>query len=194
MAKAENHEWVENIKYFLFRNGFGYAWDNPHSVHPKLVARYVKQRLDDQARQNITASINNSTRFQTLAMLKKNPSTRSEYLDNVSDPIKRQIITRLRIDLNKLATCRAQSRGNAQRERETNCCPFCVNQKESISHFLLSCQRNEPARNILFTKIEGTGYNIKSLPDPVKLQTMLKICGKNHSVNDAISRIHSENL
>ena len=73
----------------------------------KLFARYVKQRLDDQARQNITASINNSTRFQTLAMLKKNPSTRSEYLDNVSDPIKRQVITRLRIDLNKLATCRA---------------------------------------------------------------------------------------
>ena len=38
VAKAENHEWVESIKYFLFRNGFVYAWDNPHWVHPKLFA------------------------------------------------------------------------------------------------------------------------------------------------------------
>ena len=84
-------------------------------------------------------------------MLKKNPYTRSEYLDNVSDPIKRQVITRLRMmDLNKLGTCRAQSRGNAQTERGIDCCPFCVNQKESISHLLLSCQLNEPARNIFF--------------------------------------------
>ncbi len=90
------------------------------------------------------------------------------------------------MDLNKLATCRAQSRGNAQREGETDCCLFCVNQKESISHFLLSCQFNEPARNIAFTKIEGTGYNVISLPDPTKLQTMLNICSKNHSVKDGI--------
>ncbi len=44
--------------------------------------------------------------------------------------------TRLRIDLKKLATCRAQSRRNAQTVRETDCCPFCVKQKESISHLI----------------------------------------------------------
>ncbi len=34
-AKSENHDWFENVKYFLYTNGFGYAWECSSSINKK---------------------------------------------------------------------------------------------------------------------------------------------------------------
>ncbi len=48
-AKIDNHPWLKDIRHLLYKNGFGYAWENPRSVHPKRFSRLVLNRLDDQA-------------------------------------------------------------------------------------------------------------------------------------------------
>ena len=48
-AKIDDHPWLQDIRHLLYKNGFGYAWEHPPSVHPKRFSRLVLNRLDDQA-------------------------------------------------------------------------------------------------------------------------------------------------
>ena len=67
-AKIDDHPWLQDIRHLLYKNGFGYAWEHPPSVHPKRFSRLVLNRLDDQAVQMWRNKMGCSSRFKLLTL------------------------------------------------------------------------------------------------------------------------------
>ena len=164
----KEHEWLQNIQYLLYENGFGNVWNSPNSVNADLFHKYFRQRLNDIHVQNWNSKLSLSNRFDTLRMLHKNYSIEN-YIKVINDAKKREIFTRLRIDVNILSTCKGQ--GNLQQEL----CPLCNAEPESVTHFLFSCNKYSDIRTIFIDKILTHHVGFDSLNEREKLSFILNL-------------------
>lgn len=114
--------------------GFAYVW-NTQILN---IATYnaVKQRLFDNADQELIMSINTSTKLQSYCMFKED--TQSEpYLDIVRPNKYKVALSRLRLSSHSLAIETGRYTGTAREDRR---CIYCnTNAVESEFHFTLVC-------------------------------------------------------
>ena len=127
-AKRNEHSWLQSIQYVLCKNGFREMWLDKTSYDHRVFHKYFLQRLDDQFKQNLSCDIASSARFSILSSLKDHFGM-SSYLTHIHNPSIRNIFTRLRIDLNYLATCKTQ--GNF------SMCPMCKLEPETVEHITI---------------------------------------------------------
>ena len=89
------------------------------------------------------------TDFLDLAILKKEYK-QSNYLDIVHNIEIRNIITRLRLDMNKLKNCQGRYNNIPVEERK---CPSCNTSVETVRHFLIDCPLYREERINLITTL-----------------------------------------
>ena len=170
---SNQHEWMQGIHYLLKINGFGNVWNNPATVNKDNFHKYFRQRLNEIHIQNSNSKIACSNRFDTLHSIRGEYKLEN-YIKCIKDPEKREIFTRLRIDLNILSTCKSQ--GNLR----LDLCPFCKVEPESVSHFLLKCNRYLDTRKQFFDKITQKDAQFDTFNDQIKLSYLLNVeCPEN---------------
>ena len=85
------------------------------------------------------------------------------------------IITRLRLDHNKLNSCTIQTKTDPKTTNTS--CKYCPTKTETIEHFILECNFFQKERSEMEkTLAEATDYrNYKSLPNVSKLRVILNV-------------------
>ena len=108
---------------------------NPRYYDLRCFHKAFTERLNNQYRQSITCTLRASSRFRTLSALKDDVYI-SKYLTCIQNPDIRLILTRLRIDMNYLATCKT----NNNSTQGGTVCPTCNQGSETVEHYLLNCK------------------------------------------------------
>ena len=194
-CKSSNHEWYQQIKYFLLKNGLGHIIVN--SDNEGLNALYVKQkliqRLQDQHRQYYSSFIaENCTQGKTniLNICKQKDYGEQWYLFNVVSPSIRQKITRLRIDANNLNDCLFRNpRFYKSKATHNGMCGHCKNLQETVEHRLLHCSNPDfvNVREEFYNNCEKYVGNFKLRDKDFKLRWILNPNIKdNASKNDVL--------
>ena len=128
---------------------------NPRCYDLRCFHKAFIERLNDQYRQSITSTLRSSsvpyrTRFRTLSALKDDVHI-SKYLTCIQNPDIRLIFTRLRIDMNCLATCKTKKKST----QGGAVCPMCNQGSETVEHFLLSCKHFHDIRLRFLTSVKA---------------------------------------
>ena len=127
------------------------------------------QRLNDQYAQSWKNKITQSGRFLHL-ITEKDSYSRSSYTHEIQNPIVRKVYTRLRIDLNILATSKVNSGKNM-----SAICPLCKSEPETVKHFLLKCCHYEQIRNKFLEDIKQISPGIQNETAEHKLKYILDL-------------------
>ena len=134
-TKRDTHEWIQSVEHMLCTNGFRNLWMNPRCYDIICFHTAFTKRLNDHYRQSITSSLSLSSRFRTSSTLKDDVHI-ANYLTYVQNLDIRLIFTRLRLDLNCLASCKTKK--NSTHGRIV--CLVCNLGTKSVEHFLLNCK------------------------------------------------------
>ena len=105
----------------------------------------------------------------------------SPYLTHIRNPNIRNIFTRLRIDLNCLATCKTQ--GNF------SMCPMCKLEPETVEHFIIKCPHYTDERNLFTAKILPISQHYSSYDNVRKIQYILDLRCPTQAVSPCIKFI-----
>ena len=126
-----------------------------------------------------------SNRFTTLKILHSDHKMQN-YITCIKNPDIREIYTRLRIDMNILSSSR--SRGLQQHEF----CPFCNEESESVSHFLLKCKRYDYIRNDFFDCLQKRNLleSFSIMSDNDKLKYLLSVGCPTEVIGECCKFIH----
>ena len=122
------HPWLQSIKYLLTHNGFGDVFLDPMPIAPNFGKIFV-QRLNDQFQETWKSNMHASSRFVYLNQC-KNVYERSAYLSVMKTHEIRNIFTRLRVDINILASSR-------YRQPSAPVCPLCQTGVEDILYWFV---------------------------------------------------------
>ena len=143
--------WLYDVKNMLYRNGYGYVWEDPFSVNHKSFVLLFKQKLFDCFQQELFENINNS-RTLTVYRAVKNTFLYEPYLDIIKNNKHRQLLTRLRVSAHRLRIESARY-GRNRLERHERLCEICEDRTvEDEYHFILICGKYKDLRNILLPK------------------------------------------
>ena len=167
IACDNDDPWLQSIRYLLTQNGFGDVFLDPAPVTPNFGKTFV-QRLNDQFQQSWKSNMRASSRFMYLNQC-KNEYERSTYLSVIKNHEVRNIFTRLRVDMNVLATCK-------YRQPSAPDCPMCQSGVEDLEHFILFCPtwlhlRNEFLKSVrVFSPSLATASNLEKMNYILDLQ------------------------
>ena len=153
--KNGKFEWSQNIMALLFKNGYGYVWQNPSHVDPFSFHKEFRERLDVQFVQNLTDKIETSTRFDLLkTILNKDSEFKTQpYITIIKNPTVREIFTRLRTDINILESCKSKIGSSPS----GGCCTFCPTQDlETPYHTIFICDKFANIRQNAYMHIKST--------------------------------------
>ena len=100
---------MQSVQHLLYENGFGDVWLNPQSVNKETFHNHFKQRLKDQFVQGWNSKLEASNRFDTLKIIHHDYKVEN-YVTAIRNPCIREVFTRLRIDLNILASSKTHGR------------------------------------------------------------------------------------
>ncbi len=136
-CKDNNHVWLKDINHFLTNNGLGHIWNNVSNLKGSYVKSKIDQRLRDQYNQYyMSYRGENSDRSYMVNVCDQNDIyLKKQYLSVVMSPHVRSVITKLRIDANKLNECRFR---HYRKKSETSTCTHC-GIPETVKHRLLIC-------------------------------------------------------
>ena len=132
-AKDENHTWIQQIHGILTKFGLGHIWKNPRLTSARILGNTFQLRLNDIYTQTWRTTQSQSNRFNLQSTL-QNSYHMSPYLNNVNAIESRNILTRLRVDMNYLN----ESMGRQNRS-PTRFCPNCPSIIETVTHFIMDC-------------------------------------------------------
>ena len=149
-TKRDSQEWIQSVEHMLCTNGFRDVWMNPGCYDLRCFHKAFIERLNDQYRQSITSTLRSSSRFRTVSALKDDVHI-SKYLTCIQNPDIRLFFTRLRIDMNCLATCKTKKKSTQGRA----VCPMCYQGSETVEHFLLNCKQFHDIRLRFITSIKA---------------------------------------
>ena len=166
LSVSENHQWIQSMKFLLTSNGLADIWYDP-PVTCGQSHRLFKNRLNDQFIQVWRNSIASSTRFVTRHIL-SNEYVVPKYKNEIRNPDIRLLFTRLRTDLNILATSRAN-------KKRTELCPLCNNEPETVSHFITRCQVFVTERNNFYDNVIHVSPSLPNKCDNQQLKYILDL-------------------
>ena len=75
--------WATDIRYILYSNGFGDAWQNQGVGNDKLFIKLFEQRITDIAHQGMYAEIGNTSKLHTYSLFKLSLTT-EKYIDVIN--------------------------------------------------------------------------------------------------------------
>ena len=163
--------WLKGIEYILKMSGLNFVWDDPNSISSAILYNSLKRRLTDQYIQSWFADYTITCRQSLLKDLKK-AYVFSTYLSVIKYPKVRSIFTKLRIN-NSVLRC---SRWDAANTETSLTCPLCSSGiRENIQHFLFQCSSSKTLRESFMAEMNNYIDNFASLPDEVKLFTILNL-------------------
>ena len=145
-VKEEGHTWLENIKYLLFTNGYGNIWENAklHSSRDELIERtsyMFNKRLKDEYIQYFNAKCRESDIYNHISKFIDSYDYKP-YLCNVTNPVIRSIICKLRVGNNKLNFY------TGTKFNSSKLCSGCdLNTEERVKHIILYCSKYSNYRN-----------------------------------------------
>ena len=122
--------WLKNIEDCLCKSGYAFVWYNKGTTNERGFLKNLKVRLKDIYRQQWSDKIDNSARLMWYKTIKQDFQC-EKYLSTLE-------VTKFRIALTRFRLRRNELKVKALVEEET-LCPFCENQSEDESHFLLYC-------------------------------------------------------
>jgi hypothetical protein len=183
VAKQDKHPWTQGVKALLDRNGLGHVWNRPDHNDIRQLDNIFATRLNDQYIQRWQSKIDSSSRFVELAAL-KNDFRISKYLITVKNIESRNILTRLRTDMNKLMWCQGRQQNSSR------ICPNCKTDNESVSHFLLKCPHFNIERAEFFNNMNAVDNSFGRKSEISKLKVLLQSDGiKLKEENDRLSSL-----
>ena len=94
----------------------------------------------------------------------------SPYLQTMTNIESRQIITRLRLDMNSLHECMGRQKRSTDRF-----CPHCRPVIEPVKHFIMECPFYSTQRSQLFEALSQISNNFLSFNETRKLSFILNI-------------------
>ena len=168
-AKTENHKWVQQVYGILKTYGMGHVWNNPLAFSTQTIGKSFEQRLNDNYIQTWRQTQSNSNRFKLQSELIDTYKV-SPYLNNINDIGTRNIISRLRVDMNPLNECMGR-----QHRVPNRYCPICPSLVESVPHFLFHCPLYDNERSDFFHRVNQS-YN--SYNEKHKLLYLLNVSDK----------------
>ena len=138
-CKDNNYDWLKDIYHFLLHNGLGHIWNNIKNIKESYVKSKIDQRLRDQYNQYyMSYKRENMDRCGIVNICEQDDLyLKKDYLNVVTSPYVRSIITKLRIDAKKLNECRFR---HYRKKSETSTCTYCGT-PETVKHRLLSCRK-----------------------------------------------------
>ena len=172
-CKEEKHEWIENIKYLLFTNGYGNIWYNCtlHSSKDEYInntSLMFHTRMKDEYCQYYDNKCKESNIYNHISS-NSNVYGFEEYLNNVKNPTLRSNICKLRIGNNKL------NYYTGTRFNTNTLCNLCdQNVEETVKHVLLYCNNYNNARSAFIHNVEKN-TNWDSLEENDKLMLILNV-------------------
>ena len=137
--KKENHQWLKNIEYYLWKIGYRNVWENPNGWEKTFFKLAIARRLKDMYIQHFhnfrTDDINHNKCVITNTCV-QSIYGENKYLYQINSPKIRTIFTKLRVDSN----CTRESRYRSYRGKksENNLCPHC-NVPQDVLHVLIHC-------------------------------------------------------
>ena len=185
-AKAENHTWVQQIHSILTKFGFGHIWNNPLLTTPRILGKTFQMRLNDIYTQTWSTTQSQSSRFSLQASLQQSYQM-SPYLDNVETIEPRNILTRLRIDMNYLN----ESLGRQQRA-PNRFCPNCQSTIETVNHFIMDCPLYDSQRSQLYESILPIDHHFHYLNIEEKFKYIINVeyAPSSNAISKFISAIY----
>ena len=151
------------------------VWYGPHMVQyptsytPTHVGKALEQRLNDIYIQTWKMTQSESSRFKLQASLQEDYKM-SPYLQTMMNIESRQIITRLRLDMNSLHECMGRQKRSTDRF-----CPHCRPVIESVKHFIMECPFYSTQRSQLVEALSQISNNFLSFNETRKLSFILNI-------------------
>ena len=142
-----------NVQYYDQVCYEPHIWSNPTSYTPKHVGKAFEQRLNDTYIQTWKMTQSESSRFKLQAFLQEDYKM-SPYLQTMMNIEYRQIITRLRLDMNSLHECMGR-----QKRPTDGFCPHCRPLIESVKHFIMECPFYSTRRSQLFEVLSQISNN-----------------------------------
>ena len=129
------NNWAYNVKTMLDNIGLSFIWDNQGTIE-NIPYLEIKQRIFDNANQELIMSINTSTKLQAYSNFKYDTEY-EPYLKYIHNKKHKFALSRLRLSAHSLAV----ETGRYDRTpREDRLCAHCnMNQHENEYHFLLVC-------------------------------------------------------
>ena len=168
------HPWLQSIKYLLTHNGFGDVFLDPMPIAPNFGKIFV-QRLNDQFQQTWKSYMHASSRFVYLNQC-KNVYERSAYLSVIKTHEIRNIFTRLRVDMNILASCRC-------RQPSAPVCPMCQTGVEDKEHFILVCPTWHHLRSEFFSSVQVFSPSLAMTSNLEKLNYILDLTCPSEAIS-----------
>ena len=153
--KGENHPWLDNIKYLLFKIGCRDVWEGPETWSKARLKFRVKTRLEDMHAQSYNQYVHDDVKRERCQVTKLCQSTsymKKEYLNRVRSPLVQSMLTKLRLDANcTLDSIDRGFRGGKKLGTECKTCKM----KQSVQHVLIECQVTEICniRNVFEKKV-----------------------------------------
>ena len=175
-SSVKGYEWVQGIKFILFKNGYGNVWHAPDTVDPLKFHKMFNGRLDDQFDQNIISKLSTSTRFEVLGNIIDNQVKlkRQRYIDIIQSPKIRESFTRLRVDLNVLEGAKQ----NQSKSPSEGVCINCTsNARETPQHLLFVCSKFSAIREKYYSslRVKDSGFNPNTMNDKDLLKYILDL-------------------
>ena len=111
--------WATDIKYILYSNGFGDAWQNQGVWNDKLFIKLFEQRITDIAHQGMYAEIGNTSKLHTYSLFKLSLTT-EKYLDVINWKRHVKALARFRCSNHNLAIERQRGILSKDQQRKSN--------------------------------------------------------------------------
>ena len=129
------NNWAYNVKTMLDNIGLSFIWDNQDTIK-NIPYLEIKQRIFDNANQELIMAINTSTKLQAYSSFKYDTEY-EPYLKYIHNKKHKFALSRLGLSAHSLAV----ETGRYDRTpREDRLCAHCnMNQIENEYHFLLVC-------------------------------------------------------
>ena len=112
--------WATDIKYILYSNGFGDAWQNQGVWNDKLFIKLFERRITDIAQQGMYAEIGNTSKLHTYSLFKLSLTTEKD-LDVINWKRHVKALPRFRCSNHNIAI----ERQRGILSREIRICKFC---------------------------------------------------------------------
>ena len=145
--KEENHQWLQNIQFFLFNIGMGDIWLNPSAWEKESLKSVVTCHLQNifiQKYDEYICKPENVKKCKVMNVCDKSTYSESKYLNDIESPQIRSIFTKLRLDIN--ATWDSKMRSFRYKNVQNDQCPHC-NNIQNIEHVLLLCNHPDMEKN-----------------------------------------------
>ena len=165
----DRHDFIKSVESWLHKVGCSYILNNPSCYSAQYIKCTINQKMKDQYVQYYDANVNE--RFENLKLSSRDTYCHSPYLDKIKNVGIRNIVTRFRLNCNKL---------KEYSHKQDKDCIKCKS-TENVKHALLHCTKDNllQTRTKFFNDMCRYEETFRHLNDNLKMYKILNVEFKN---------------